>query len=112
MRRQSNFRLSLVGKALLAAIAKSLGLTSSAALEVIIREAAKKTRYQMITRETILGYSRAKERQREIYGTLDPKAVKRYEAYATVIPGEPMSAANGTDMVLNPFAPWIVETVR
>jgi hypothetical protein len=42
MKTQSNFRLTDVARTLLEKIARSLGLTSSAALEVIIREAAKK----------------------------------------------------------------------
>jgi antitoxin component of RelBE/YafQ-DinJ toxin-antitoxin module len=42
MKEQSNFRLTDDAKSLLKKIARSLGLTSTAALEVIIREAAKK----------------------------------------------------------------------
>lgn len=41
MRIPTTFRMTDVAKSLLAKIARSLGLTSSAALEVIIREAAK-----------------------------------------------------------------------
>jgi hypothetical protein len=42
MRSQANFRLTDIAKRLLAKIARSMGITSTAALEVIIREAAKR----------------------------------------------------------------------
>jgi hypothetical protein len=42
MKTPTTFRLTDVAKTLLEKIARSLGLTSTAALEMIIREAAKK----------------------------------------------------------------------
>ena len=41
MKEQANFRLTLIARTLLAKIAKQLGVSATAALEVIIREAAK-----------------------------------------------------------------------
>jgi len=42
MKKQSNYRLTLIARKLLAKIAKSMGVSTAAALEVLIREAAKR----------------------------------------------------------------------